>query len=247
MLSCLPLTLSAQQSSSNSSTSPQAQVVPSQLTGPPPAQIAAAHTVFLSSAGADPNFPIDSARAYNDLYAQLRDWGHYQLVASAADADLVLELHGVSPITNIYGDQDTVRSYSTPAFELRIIDAHTDAKLWTIVSPVVLAGGKKTYDHWVSLSEGNVVSRLKVLAGQPLTSAQTDDLTTTPKTHGTRTVLIFGAVVVAIAGGSALLFEHEVANGRASQDAFCRANGIAPAQCAGGSNYALSPGIPLRR
>ena len=233
---CLPLTLSAQQQTSSSS--PLAPLVPSQLTGPPPAQIASARTIFLSSAGADPNFPIDSARAYNDIYAQLRAWGRYQLVTSAADADLILDLHGVSPITGIYGDGTTSQSYTSPAFQLNIIDPKADRAIWTITSPVTLYGHGKIYQHWVTISEGNVVSRLQVLAGQPLTAEQTTNLTIAPKTHRSLVGLIVVGSVVGLAVGGYFIahhaFENSLADQKAQQDAFCNANHIPLNMCAGG-------------
>ncbi len=233
---CLPLTLSAQQQTSSSS--PLAPLVPSQLTGPPPSQIASARNIFLSSAGADTNFPIDSARAYNDIYAQLRAWGRYQLVTSAADADLVLELHGVSPITGVYGDGTTSQSYTSPAFQLNIVDPKADRAIWTITSPVVAYGRGKKNDHWVRVSEENVVSRLQVLAGQPLSAQQTANLTAAPKTHsGAVALIVVGGVVGLGVGGYFIAhhaFENSLADQKARQDAFCNANHIPLNMCAGG-------------
>lgn len=234
----LPLISSAQQQSSSAPDTPLAPLVPAQLTGPPPAQIASARTIFLSSAGADPNFPIDSARAYNDIYAQLRAWGHYQLVTSAANADLILELHGVSPITSVYGDANSVQSYSTPAFQLNIIDAKASRAIWTITSPVVLSGSGKTLDRWINLSEGNVVSRLQVLSGQPLSQQQIANLTNAPRNHSHRTAIIVTSASVGLAVGGGFLihhlYENSLTDGKAQQDAFCKANNIPLSMCAGG-------------
>ena len=91
---------------------------------------------------------------------------------------------------------------------------------------------------WLSLSETNLVSRVKVVAGQPLSPGETTDLTTVPKYHSTRTVLIVtGAFVgAAVAGGLIMYHLHEnaLANMKASQDAFCTANNIPISECAGG-------------
>jgi hypothetical protein len=51
-------------------------------TAPVPSQIQQAHTIFLTNSGSDPNFPIDETKAFNDIYAALQAWGHYQLVNS---------------------------------------------------------------------------------------------------------------------------------------------------------------------
>lgn len=64
-----------------------------QATPPPqapiPAEIAAAHTIFLVNNGADQNFPLSAQDAYNQVYSALQAWGHYQLVSSPDQADLV--------------------------------------------------------------------------------------------------------------------------------------------------------------
>jgi hypothetical protein len=66
---------------------------------PPPAiaaQIANARTVFVSNRGEDgvaaANLPGGADACYNTFYASLQQWGHYQLVNSPKDADLILEI-----------------------------------------------------------------------------------------------------------------------------------------------------------
>jgi hypothetical protein len=205
---------------------------------PPPAQIASAHTVFLTKGTDDPNFPIDSTQSYNDIYAALKAWGHYQLVSAPDQADLVFQLRGVAPIAGVAGVNGTVSSYTSPAFQLYLRDPKSNVVLWTITSPVTLAGRNQTFARWVSISETNLVSRIKVLDDQPLSAAETNDLTTFPKYHTGRTaVILVGAVVGAGVGGGLLLhhlYENSLANQKASQDAFCQAHGIPLSNCAGG-------------
>ncbi len=126
---------------------------------PPPSQIASAHTVFLTKAADDPNFPIDPTQSYNDIYAALKAWGHYQMVSAPDQADLVFQLHGVSPVTGFTGTDGDVSSYTSPAFQLTIRDPKSNVKLWTITSPVTLAGRNQSYARWVTISETNLVSR----------------------------------------------------------------------------------------
>jgi hypothetical protein len=205
---------------------------------PPPAQIASAHTVFLTKGSDDPNFPIDSTQSYNDLYAALKAWGHYQLVSAPDQADLVFQLRGVAPIAGVAGVNGTVSSYTSPAFQLYLRDPKSNVVLWTITSPVTLAGRNQTFARWVSISETNLVSRIKVLDGQPLFAAETNDLTTFPKLHSGRNALIFVGLAVGFGVGGGLLlhhlYENGVANGKAQQDAFCNANHIPLSECAGG-------------
>jgi hypothetical protein len=205
---------------------------------PVPSQIQQAQTIFLTNSGSDPNFPIDANKAYNDIYAALRTWGRYKLVNSPEQADLVFQLKGVDPITDVSGNRGGVYSVTSPAFQLTILDPKSNIALWTITSPVSVKGKNQVLERWVSISETNLVSRVKVVAGQPLSPDESADLTTVPKYHNTRTLLIVGGVVVgaAIAGG--LIAHHEFENGlanqKASQDAFCAANNIPPSLCAGG-------------
>jgi hypothetical protein len=205
---------------------------------PVPSQIQQAQTIFLTNSGSRPNFPIDETKAYNDIYTALQTWGRYKLVNSADQADLVFQLKGIAPITDFSGNRGGVYSVTSPSFQLTILDPKSNLPLWTITSPVILHGRNQALASWLSLSETNLVSRVKVVAGQPLSPGETTDLTTVPKYHSTRTVLIVtGAFVgAAVAGGLIMYHLHEnaLANMKASQDAFCTANHIPLSECAGG-------------
>ncbi|HEV2647550.1 MAG TPA: hypothetical protein VGU46_14430 [Acidobacteriaceae bacterium] len=197
----------------------------------PPAQIATAHTVFLTNAGEDANFPIDSTESFNAIYASLRAWGHYRLVDSPDQAELVFQLHGVAPITGVSGTNGDVYSSTSPAFQLTILDPKTNVALWTITSPVDLAGRGNKRAHWISIAEENLVSRIKVLANQPLTPTETADLTTAPHHHIGRNLLIVGGAVAGLTVGLVFLERHHA---KSTQDAFCQAHNIPLSMCAGG-------------
>jgi hypothetical protein len=205
---------------------------------PVPSQIQQAQTIFLTNSGSDPNFPIDATKAYNDIYAALQTWGRYKLVSSPDQADLVFQLKGIAPITDVSGNRGGVYSVTSPAFQLTILDPKSNIALWTITSPVNVTGKNQTLARWVSISETNLVSRVKVVADQSLSPDETADLTTVPTYHNARTILIVtGAFVgAAVAGGLIMYHLHEnaLANMKASQDAFCTANHIPLSQCAGG-------------
>ena len=207
-------------------------------TAPVPSQIQQAHTIFLTNSASDPNFPIDEIKAFNDIYAALQAWGHYRLVNSPEQADLVFQLRNIAPITDVTGNRGGVYSVTSPAFQLTILDPKSNIPLWTITSPVNLAGKNQVFARWISIAETNLVSRVKVVAGQPLSADETADLTTVPKHHNTRTILIVGGVVVGAAVAGALIAHHEFDNSldnqKASQDAFCNANNIPLSECAGG-------------
>ena len=205
---------------------------------PVPSQIQQAQTIFLTNSGSDPNFPIDAVKTYNDIYAALQTWGHYKLVSSPEQADLVFQLRGIAPVTEVTGNRGGVYSVTSPAFQLTILDPKSNIALWTITSPVNVTGKNQVLARWVSISETNLVSRVKVVADQPLSPDETADLTTVPKYHNGRTALIFVGVAVgaAVAGGLILHheFENSLANQKSSQDTFCTANNIPLSQCAGG-------------
>jgi hypothetical protein len=208
----------------------------------PPSQIPTAHAIFLTNSTSDANFPLDPTKSFNDLYAALKAWNYYKLVGSPAEADLIFQLRETAPITNVSGYHGNVSSYASPAFQLDVIDPRTSISLWTITSPVNVAGKKQVLARWTAIAETNLVSRIKTLAGQPLSTVETADLTTVPKNHGLRTALIVTAVVVGagVAAGVAASivihndYENSLAAQKASQDQFCEANHIPLSQCAGG-------------
>ena len=204
---------------------------------PAPAQIAAAHTIFLNNAGADANFPLSGEESYNDVYAALQAWNHYQLVSTPAQADLILQLRGIAPITDIVGDRGGTYSLTSPAFQLIFKDRKTGTALWTITSPVTIVGKKEVRDRWTSLAITNLISRIKVLANQPLTATESTDLTTVPKNHYKRNAILIVSGVVAVGAVSAIVLHHEYENSLANQKQqqinFCNAHGIPLSECAG--------------
>jgi hypothetical protein len=208
------------------------------LNAPVPAQIASSHRIFLSNLGGDANFPADSTQVYNDIYKALETWGRYQLVSSPDQADLIFQLREVSTLNTYYGNDDNTYTVNSPTFQLTIVDPKTSVTLWTITSPVTLAGSKQTLARWLSISETNLVSRIKVVAGESLAPTETADLTTVPRTHGRRLALILVGSTVALGVGGGLLlhhfYENSLASMKASQDAFCNANHIPLNMCAGG-------------
>lgn len=214
--------------------SSSAPPLPVPSTGPVPAMVASAHKIFFTNGGAAPNFPVDAAKTYNDVYAELQTWGYYQFVSSPQQADLIFELRSISPLTDVTGDRNGVYPYHTPAFVLTIRDPKSNAVLWTITSPVYLVGRGQKFERWFSLSERNLLSRIKALANQPLTAEETADLTTYPKSHPGPYIALFVGISAAATLTGVLLFKHAENNAKANQDAFCEAHNIPLSMCAGG-------------
>ena len=186
---------------------------------PVPTQIAAAHTVFLVNDGSDPNFPLTAEQSYNEIYSALKAWGHFQLVSSPDQADLVFQLRDIAPITDVTGGRGGVYSIASPAFQLAIKDPKTNVTLWTITSPVQLAGRKTARARWLNIAITNMVSRVKVLANQPLSETETADLTLAPRYRGSATALIIIGVVAGASVAGALIAKHEFDQNEKNQQA----------------------------
>lgn len=69
-------------------------------------QIASGKKVFVSNAGLDVvsltlfRKAGDPDQPYNDFYAAMKNGGHYELVTTPADADLVFEIRFTAPIAS---------------------------------------------------------------------------------------------------------------------------------------------------
>ena len=203
---------------------PQAAPIQAPQPTPPPqssvpAQIAAAHTIFLVNNGADANFPLSAEDAYNEIYAALQEWGHFQLVSSPDQADLVFQLRDIAPITDVEGSRAGVYAINSPAFRLAIKDPKTNVTLWTITSPVPVAGRRAARAHWLNIAITNLVSRVKVLANQPLNDTETADLTTYPHYHGAAFAITLSAILIGTGVAAGLIMKHEFDNKVASQNA----------------------------
>ena len=120
---------------------------PAPLPPPPPpaviARVTAAKKIFLSNAGADSYFVSDipggANVSYNELYSSLKQWGYFQLVDSATQADLIFEIRSTESCDWEHTGNITANHYnqacSAPFLNLSILDPSTRASLYTIVLP----------------------------------------------------------------------------------------------------------------
>jgi len=132
---------------------------------PIPAQIAAAQKVFVSNAGGssvedvteETLFDGGPDRSYNEFYADMKIWGHYQLTDSPNDADLVLEIGWTPSGTDL-------RLPVLGQLRLVVIDPKTHVSLWSLneyVRGAMLLGNRdKNFDQAMN----TIVTRLKLLA-----------------------------------------------------------------------------------
>lgn len=142
---------------------------------PIPPQIAAARKVFISNAGGESFetvfdqlvFNGGPDRPYDEFYAAMKDWGRRELVASPADADLILEISWVLTDTGL-------RLPVLGQLRLLMIDPKTHTTLWNITEYVrgaVLLGNRdKNFDQAMHV----VVTRAQrlLVPEQPASAAQ---------------------------------------------------------------------------
>ena len=141
---------------------------------PIPSPIAAARKVFISNApgtGLPASFG-GSERSYNEFYAAMKGWGHYELVAAPSDADLILEISFTSSLS--VGGTSTSGCISSNYTELRlvILDPRMRVPLWWFneaVSPKISFGHRPetSVDIAFSRSTATLVDDLKKLVSEP--------------------------------------------------------------------------------
>jgi hypothetical protein len=146
---------------------------------PVPAPIAAARKVFISNApGSDlPSSFGGSDRTYNEFYAAMKGWGHYELVSSPSDADLILEISLNSSLSGVGGSSTTgCTSYNSSELKLVILDARMHVPLWWFneeVNPKISFGHRpeRAIDSAFSQSTATLVDDLKKLVSEPAIGA----------------------------------------------------------------------------
>jgi len=138
---------------------------------PVPALIVSAKKVFISNVGGGCD-PLGSAhfkggpnRPYNQLYAALKSWGRYELVASPADAELAFEIGFTCPVegTNIV-EGGRAGPTSDPQLRLVIVDVKTHFTLWGITEHVGMAILQGNRDKNFDRPMNKLVDDLKSLA-----------------------------------------------------------------------------------
>ena len=145
-------------------------------TAPVPPQIGAAKTVFLANAGEETN--NFSERGYADLYNGLTQWNHYQLTSNPASADLILELHYLSPANGqIVMGGVSMRTPYIPRFHLIVLDRATNVTVWSVSEFVNTTAPKKTFEQQCDDAVDLLLNDLKALsAGQLPTITATNKI-----------------------------------------------------------------------
>ena len=153
IVTCLALTSPA------NSQSPKAAA-----SAPVPAQITAAKKVFVSNAGGvsfgtvfeEVVFNGGPDRPYNQFYDAMKSWGRYEMVATPADADVILKVRWALSDTGL-------KLPVLGQLDVEITDPRTNATLWTLdeyVRGAILLGNRdKNFDRAMN----TIVNRMKKL------------------------------------------------------------------------------------
>jgi hypothetical protein len=100
-----------------------AEEPPAPPPAPVPSQILAAKKIFISNGGEDTWLDYDPKHdpslTYNELYADIKSWGKYELVSTPTDADVVFEIH-------------LVFQERSQQLRLLILDPKSHITLWTL-------------------------------------------------------------------------------------------------------------------
>ncbi len=124
---------------------------PQGVSAPVPALILNSRKIFLSNDGADAGlfphpFTGTQDRAYGYVYKALEANKRFDLVASPAESELVLELRLTAPSGSLGGDKKRGTVDALPNFTLTIYDRLTHYILWKISQTVDQANLQKTHD-----------------------------------------------------------------------------------------------------
>jgi hypothetical protein len=137
---------------------------------PIPSQILTAKKVFISNAvsGIDPKiWSGGPAQPYNELYAAIKSWGRYELVAAPGEADMVLQISFDTPMSVMSGN-----SISSPQIKLLLLDPKTHIILWRLDEESSTAHMTNGRDKCLVDAINKLVVDLKALTAQPATAAK---------------------------------------------------------------------------
>ena len=153
----------------------QAKDRPAPASAPIPSQILNAKKIFISNGGQEGvprlgTFSGEPERTYDQFYAAMKDWGHYELVSAPSDADLILEVSFAVPAAGSAGSN----VFYEPRFRLLILDPKTHFTLWAFnenVDWAILAGNRnKNFDQGMT----NLMNDFEKLAGQPIVATDSN-------------------------------------------------------------------------
>ncbi len=132
---------------------------------PVPGAITSSRKIFISNGGdscaAVKQLGQGPDVAYDEFYAAMKAWGHYDLTASPEEADLVFEIRFDCPLFTTGSNLDTY----DPRFRLRIIDPKENTVLWTITEHIEGAFRTSTAQKNFAAGVAATVTDLKTITG----------------------------------------------------------------------------------
>lgn len=137
---------------------------------PLPSQILTAKKVFIANAGGllDLNTVSgDPRRAYSQFYSAMQAWGHYSLVSSPVEADLVVQISIIYLPRQIGAETEPF-----PSFRVALLDPKSNVTLWVldeylVDKPNLSLIFKKNRDKIFDEAIDKLVSDLKALTAVP--------------------------------------------------------------------------------
>lgn len=144
---------------------------------PLPPQLSSAKKIFIAYGGG----PSDHAgysgantRTYDQFFAAMKTWAHYELVSSPSEADLVFDVSFASPLAGVstsggggHGIPVSSSAGYDPQLRLSIIDVKSQFSLWTIIEyidPALLQSNRdKNFDRAIVV----LVNDVAKMAGTP--------------------------------------------------------------------------------
>jgi hypothetical protein len=146
---------------------------------PPPPQISAAHTIFITNGGAPTAFTDYTGganRLYNSFYSAIEQWSHYQIVNSPTQADLIFEITGHASSSSYVGTDNLPYSVYQHALVLRVIDPKANAVIWTMAANIQPKGLQGTRDKRFDAATIVLINQLRQLNGEQLTPNEMKDI-----------------------------------------------------------------------
>lgn len=146
---------------------------------PVPSQILNAKKVFIANGGGDeslfdaPQYSGGPDRLYNEFYSVMKAWGRYELVASPAEADLVVEVR--LTLVRVMRAVDDVAANGPPydsQFRLTIRDVQTRTTLWALTEHAQSALLQGNRDKNFENALGAMIVEMKKIAGPVRATAQ---------------------------------------------------------------------------
>ena len=106
-------------------------------------------------------------RPYNQFYAAMKSWGHYELMTLPAEADVIFEICFSNPLGTTKVLNGDGGSGTDPQINLRIIDPKTHVSLWWFTEHFVIKDRHSTRDIQFDDAMTDIVNDLKKLASPP--------------------------------------------------------------------------------